>query len=52
MKVYCVITTKNRIELFKKAFNSVQEQTKKPFQIIIISDSDDSNYEKEKALIS
>ena len=40
MKVYCVITTKNRFELFTKAFNSVQEQTKKPYQIIVISDSD------------
>ena len=51
MKIYCVITTKNRFEFFQKAFYSVQEQTKKPYKIIIVSDSDNDNYEKEKNLV-
>ena len=52
MKIYCIITTKNRFELFNNSFNSVQKQTKKPFKIIIVSDSDNDIYEKEKNLIS
>ena len=51
MRIYCVITTKNRVELFQKALNSVHDQTKSPNKIIIISDSTDDNYEKEKKLI-
>ena len=50
MSIYCVITTKNRVELFQKALKSVQEQTKKPNKIIVVSDSDHDNYEKEKNL--
>ena len=51
MSIYCVIATKNRVELLQKAFNSVLEQTKKPNKIIIASDSDDNNYEQEKNLV-
>ena len=52
MRIFSVIPTKNRVELFEKALNSVHAQTKKPNKIIIISDSTDDNYEKEKKLIS
>lgn len=52
MKIYSIITTKNRVELFKKALCSIREQIKKPYKIIIVSDSDNENYEKEKKLIS
>jgi len=50
MRIYCVIATKNRVELLQKALNSVHNQTKKPNKIIIVSDSDHDNYEKEKNL--
>lgn len=50
MSIYCVIATKNRVELLQKALNSVHEQTKKPNKIIIVSDSSNDNYEKEKQL--
>ena len=51
MKIYCVIATKNRLELLQKALHSVEDQTKVPNKIIIVSDSDDDIYEKEKNLI-
>ena len=52
MRIYCVITTKNRVKLFKKALDSVYAQTKKPNKIIIVSDSENQNFEEEKKLIS
>ena len=52
MRIYCIITTKNRVELFQKELNSVHNQIKLPDKIIIISDSTDDNYEKEKKIIS
>ena len=51
MRIYCVIATKNRVDLLQTALNSVHSQTKPPNKIIIISDSTDSNYEEEKKLI-
>ena len=51
MKIYCVITTKNRVEFLEKALSSVRGQTKKPDQIIIASDSDDDNYKTERNFI-
>ena len=35
MKIYCVIATKNRIELLPKALRSVEDQTKMPNKIIL-----------------
>ena len=52
MRIYCVITTKNRVELFKRALDSVHAQTKQPNKIIIVSDSENQNFEEEKKLIS
>ena len=52
MRIFCIIATKNRVELFKNALNSVHAQTKKPNKIIIISDSTNENYEKEIKIIS
>ena len=52
MKIYSIITTKNRFDLFKNAFTSVLNQTKKPFQIIIISDSENYIYKKEKNFVA
>ena len=52
MRIYCIIATKNRVELFQEALKSVHVQTKKPNKIIIISDSTDDNYEKEIKLVS
>ena len=51
MKIYCVITTKNRVEFLEKALSSVRGQTKKPDKIIIASDSDDDNYKAERNFI-
>ena len=51
MRIYCVIATKNRVDLLQTALNSVHSQTKPPNKIIIISDSTDSNYKEEKKLI-
>ena len=52
MRIYCIITTKNRVELFKRALDSVHAQTKQPNKIIIVSDSENQNFEEEKKLIS
>ena len=52
MKIYCIIATKNRFELFQEVLKSVHVQTKKPNKIFIITDSTDDNYEKEIKLIS
>lgn len=51
MKIICVITTRDRTELFKRALNSVVNQTRQPDKIIVVSDSLPNNklFEKEVA---
>ena len=51
MKIFCVITTKNRFEYLKKNLASIHEQTYKPDKIIVSSYSDDDNYKTEKKFI-
>lgn len=49
-KLIVVITTKNRPELFEKAVNFVVNQTKKADEIVVISDSIQTNYEIENKI--
>ena len=39
MKIFVIITTKNRIDLLSKAILSVSNQTRKPDEIILVTDS-------------
>lgn len=51
MKIICVITTRDRTELFVRALNSVISQVRKPDSIIVVSDSLSENkiFEKTRA---
>lgn len=51
MKIVTIVTTKNRLELFEKAFQSVTSQSRKSDKIIVVSDSTDENFDKELAII-
>lgn len=48
MKIICVITTRDRTELFRRALNSVISQIRKPDSIIVVSDSVPENKILEK----
>lgn len=48
MKIICVITTRDRTELFARALNSVVNQTRKPDVTIVVSDSLPHNKAVEK----
>lgn len=52
MKIICVITTRDRTELFSRALNSVINQVRKPDSIIVVSDSIQGNksFEKKTAI--
>lgn len=51
IKIYAVITTKNRISFLKNALYSVIKQTFLPYHIIVVSDSNDNIKEQEYELI-
>lgn len=51
MNIIGIITTKNRYEYFEKAFRSAITQTRKPDNLIVVSDSESSLKEKEKRLV-
>lgn len=50
MKIYSVITTKNRLSFFERALQSVLEQTRKSDHIIVVSDSEEYIKFSEKTL--
>ena len=52
MKIFVIITTKNRIDLLSKAILSVLNQTRKPDEIILVTDSTDKIRLLEKELIN
>lgn len=47
-KIIVIIATKNRVNLLKKAMDSVLIQIKQPHEVIVVSDSNKENKEKEK----
>ncbi len=51
-KVYVVVTTKNRINFLRKAIKSVENQTFKPSEIILVSDSNSNYKDMEKKYIT
>lgn len=50
MKIIGLITTKNRLDSFKCALESISNQTRKPDQLIVVSDSLPESKLKEKEL--
>lgn len=50
MKIIGLITTKNRLDSFKCALDSISNQTRKPDQLIVVSDSLPESKFKEKEL--
>ena len=50
MKIIAIITTKNRIELFERALLSVSNQTRKPDELIVVSDSISETQIEERQL--
>lgn len=51
MKIICVITTRDRVELFSRALKSVIKQTRKPDMLITVSDSKFENKILEKNMV-
>jgi len=51
MKITAIITTKNRVSLFERAFNSVLKQDRQPDEIIIVSDSTEENFLIEREIV-
>jgi len=47
MKIAAVVVTCNRLTLLPRALKSIKNQTRKPDFIIVVSNSNDDNYEKE-----
>lgn len=52
MKITTIITTKNRVSLFERALNSVLNQVRQPDEIIVVSDSTEDNFLKEKDIVN
>ena len=50
MRIIGIITTKNRLEYFKKALFSACAQTRKPDILIVVSDSEKDTKEQERQL--
>ncbi|MCK9626673.1 MAG: glycosyltransferase [Bacteroidales bacterium] len=52
MKITTIITTKNRVSLFERALKSVLNQIRQPDEIIVVSDSAEDNFLKEKDIVN
>lgn len=52
MKITTIITTKNRVSLFERALKSVLNQIRQPDEIIVVSDSTEDNFLKEKDIVN
>ena len=51
MEIISIITTKNRPDFLEKALYSIKNQKRSPNIIILVSDSNEKNIEKEKNII-
>lgn len=48
MKIISIITTRDRVDLLPLAINSICNQSRLPDELIIVSDSSNDNFDKEK----
>ena len=48
MKIATVVVTCNRLTLLPRALKSIQNQSRKPDFVIVVSNSTSENYELEK----
>lgn len=51
MEIITIVTTKNRTDFLEKALYSIKNQKRSPNIIILVSDSNEKNIEKEKNII-